>query len=137
MLSSFFYGYILTQFIAGYLCAVLPGSYVFACSVGTVSLLTLLTPLAANAGVGYLVGLRSVIGLLEGGLFPAFFAILTRWAPKHERTRMIAISFSGMQVGTIAAMSSCAVLADRFGWESIFYGTGSYLISLKLTKNLA
>lgn len=80
--------------------------------------------MAANTGLGYLIGLRVLIGLLEGGTYPSFYAILSRWAPTHERARLNALSFSGMQIGTVIGMAASGLLSDQFGWESIFYGTG-------------
>lgn len=69
VLSSFFYGYITTQFIGGYVASKIGGNIIFGAGIGMTAILTLLTPLAAKAGIGYLVAIRVVEGVFEGVRF--------------------------------------------------------------------
>ena len=48
------------------------------------SVLTLLSPIAANAGIGYFVALRVLMGLAEGFTFPCMHQIWSKWAPPLE-----------------------------------------------------
>lgn len=88
------------------------------------AVLTLLSPLAANAGIGYFVALRVLMGLAEGFTFPCMHQIWSKWAPPLERSRMGSMPYSGTFVGMVIAMSSCGVLAEVYGWESVFYVYG-------------
>ena len=74
--------------------------------MGSVSLLTLLIPVAANLGgkTGYpyyLVIIRFLMGLCEAGTFPCVLAMLARWAPESERSTMSALIMAGSQVSDI------------------------------------
>ncbi|XP_052871679.1 sialin-like, partial [Anopheles cruzii] len=126
ILSSFFYGYIFTQLLGGYISNALGGNYVFGVGVGVTALLTLLTPLAAHGGFGWLIAVRAMEGFFEGVTFPCIHAIWSKWAPPSERSRMASITFSGVFTGTVASMLLSGVLADTVGWESVFYILGGF-----------
>lgn len=65
MLSSFFYGYIITQLPGGCLALKFGGKNLFGLGILSTAVLTLLTPVAARTGVALLVALRILIGLCE------------------------------------------------------------------------
>ncbi len=65
ILSSFFYGYILTQVPGGWFADRFGGKWIFGLGVLCTSVLTLLTPLAASAGVGWFMALRLFEGIGE------------------------------------------------------------------------
>lgn len=125
VLSSFFYGYIITQLPGGILALKFGGKNLFGLGILSTAVLTLLTPVAARASVGLLVTLRILIGLCEGVVFPANHAVWTKWAPPLERTKLATISASGAHIGTVIAMPLSGVLAERLGWPSVFYVFGS------------
>ncbi|KAG4080740.1 hypothetical protein HA402_005920 [Bradysia odoriphaga] len=125
ILSSFFYGYITTQFIGGYFGAKVGGSLVFGVGIFATSVLTLLTPLAARAGFEVLMAVRIIEGIFEGVTFPCIQDVWSRWAPPPERSRAASISFAGTYAGTVIAMPLSGVLAAWFGWESLFYVFGA------------
>ncbi|XP_035917149.1 sialin isoform X2 [Anopheles stephensi] len=124
VLSSFFYGYILTPFLGGFISNRFGGNYVFGVGIGTTAVLTLLTPLAAKAGVAVLLAVRIVEGIFEGVTFPCIHAVWSRWAPPTERSRMASIAFAGNYAGTVVAMPMSGILANAWGWESVFYVFG-------------
>ena len=65
MLSSFFYGYIITQLPGGFLALKFGGKNLFGLGILSTAVFTLLTPVAARASVALLVILRVLIGLCE------------------------------------------------------------------------
>ena len=65
VLSSFFYGYILTQIPGGFLATRFSGKHVFGLGVVLTSVLTLLTPVAATTNIWLLVALRVLEGICE------------------------------------------------------------------------
>ena len=79
VLSSFFYGYICTQLIGGFIASRIGGNVVLGLGIFTTSVLTLFSPLAARAGVGTFVGLRVLMGLAEGVTFPCMHEIWSKW----------------------------------------------------------
>uniref|UniRef100_A0A8B9DZR4 Solute carrier family 17 member 4 n=1 Tax=Anser cygnoides TaxID=8845 RepID=A0A8B9DZR4_ANSCY len=84
VLSSFFYGYGLTQALGGYGAGLLGGKLVLGSGLLLSSALTLLVPRAAELGVGVLVGLQGVI-------FPAQYTLWAKWAPPLERCSQLPI----------------------------------------------
>ncbi|BES99717.1 MFS transporter, ACS family, solute carrier family 17 (sodium-dependent inorganic phosphate cotransporter), other [Nesidiocoris tenuis] len=126
ILGSFFYGYILTQIIGGYLACKHGGKRLFGLGVGVTAVVTLLTPLLARTSIYLLVFGRIVEGLFEGVTFPAMHGIWSKWSPPEERSRLVSISYSGCYFGTVAALPLCGALAERLGWASIFYVFGMF-----------
>ncbi|XP_055373403.1 sialin-like [Condylostylus longicornis] len=125
ILSSFFYGYILTQFLGGFLATKIGGNHIYGVGIGTTSILTLLTPLAAKHSVEMLIAVRIIEGIFEGVTFPCIHAVWARWAPPLERSRMASIAFAGNYAGTVVALPASGLLATRYGWESLFYVFGA------------
>lgn len=65
ILSSFFYGYGLTQALGGYCSGLFGGKPVLGSGLLLSSVLTLLMPQAAELGVSFLIGLQVLLGLAE------------------------------------------------------------------------
>lgn len=124
VLSSFFYGYICTQFVGGYLGYHFGGNKIFAIGIGVTSLLTLLTPIAANFSIYMLLAVRIIEGIFEGMTFPCMYDVWSKWAPPLERTRMAGFALAGNYIGTVVAMPLSGILAVTLGWESVFYVFG-------------
>ncbi|XP_072029827.1 sialin-like [Amphiura filiformis] len=128
ILGAFYYGYILTQIPGGWLAGRFGGKWIFGLGILSTSILTLLTPLAAGAGVGWFITLRILEGIGEGVTFPAIYAMIAHWAPPLEHTKLINISTSGSMFGTIFAYPIAGVLCDSNfleGWPSVFYLSGA------------
>uniref|UniRef100_A0A8D1UVP3 Sialin n=1 Tax=Sus scrofa TaxID=9823 RepID=A0A8D1UVP3_PIG len=100
ILGSFFYGYIITQIPGGYIASRSGGKLLLGFGILGTSVFTLLTPLAADFGVGALIALRALEGLGEGVTFPAMHAMWSSWAPPLERSKLLSISYAGL-VGII------------------------------------
>ena len=63
----------------------------------------------------------SSLGLFEGLTFPAMHAMLAKWAPPLERSRMGAYIYAGAQIGTAISTPITGMLCQHLGWESVFY----------------
>ena len=97
--------------------------------MGGVATLTLLIPSAAKLGghTGYpyyLVVIRVLMGLCEAATFPCITSMLARWAPEQERATMSTFIMAGSQAGTIVGFFISGIIADAWGWESVFYIEG-------------
>ncbi|KAG5678082.1 hypothetical protein PVAND_007784 [Polypedilum vanderplanki] len=125
VLSSFFYGYITTQFIGGLVAAKIGGNRIFGIGIGATAILTLLTPLAAKTNFYLLLAVRIIEGVFEGVTFPTIHAVWSKWSPPLERSRMASIAFAGNYAGTVIAMPASGLLAATYGWESVFYVFGA------------
>ena len=45
----------------------------------------------------------------------------SHWAPPLERTKLMGIIYSGNHSGTFLTMAICGIIAERIGWEWMFY----------------
>lgn len=73
--------------------------------------MTLLTPLAAKAGLGVFITLRIVEGFFEGVTYPSLHEIWSKWAPPLERSRLNAIAFAGSYVATVLVLPFSGYIA--------------------------
>src|SRR5579863_1517787 len=125
ILSAFFWGYLWPQLLGGWMSDRIGGHAVLAAGVTVWSLATVATPIAAAMSFTALLAVRVILGLGEGVNFPAIHSIVARWMLPAERTRSIAVNFSGMYAGTIVALILSPLIITAFGWPALFYISGS------------
>lgn len=56
---------------------------------------------------------------------PAMNNLLSKWVPVSERSRSLALVYSGMYLGSVTGLAVSPVMIHKFGWPSIFYSFGS------------
>lgn len=56
---------------------------------------------------------------------PAMNNILSKWVPVSERSRSLALVYSGMYLGSVTGLAFSPLLIHKFGWPSVFYSFGS------------
>ncbi|XP_053527307.1 solute carrier family 17 member 9 isoform X2 [Artibeus jamaicensis] len=99
VLSSFFWGYCLTQVAGGHLGDRIGGEKVILLSASAWGLITAATPLLAHLGSAHLVFMtfsRILTGLLQGVYFPALTSLLSQKVPESER----AFTYSAVGAGS-------------------------------------
>ncbi|XP_071067906.1 voltage-gated purine nucleotide uniporter SLC17A9 isoform X2 [Dasypus novemcinctus] len=127
VLSSFFWGYCLTQVVGGHLGDRIGGEKVIVLSASAWGLLTATTPLLARLGGAHLLVLTSsrvLTGLLQGVYFPALTSLLSQKVRERERAFTYSAVGAGSQVGTLVTGGVGSLLLDRYGWQSVFYFSG-------------
>lgn len=126
VLSSFFYGYVITQIPFGILSKRYGNIYFLGVGMLINSVFGLLVPVAANMGIWWLITVRFIQGLGEGPIVPCTHALLAKWIPPNERSRMGAFVYAGAQFGTVISMPLSGLLSESaIGWPSIFYVFGA------------
>ncbi|KAL8499977.1 hypothetical protein ACS0TY_019831 [Phlomoides rotata] len=123
--SSFFWGYLLTQIVGGIWADKIGGKLVLGFGVVWWSFATILTPIAAKIGLPYLLVVRAFMGIGEGVAMPAMNNLLSKWIPVSERSRSLALVYSGMYLGSVTGLGLSPMLIHHFGWPSVFYSFGS------------
>jgi MFS transporter, ACS family, solute carrier family 17 (sodium-dependent inorganic phosphate cotransporter), other len=115
----------MTQVLGGIAADRLGGKAVLGFGVVWWSLATVLTPLAAQASLPVLLGMRALMGIGEGVAMPAMNNMLSRWVPALERSRSLAFVYSGMYTGSMLGLGASPGFIAHFGWPSVFYVFGS------------
>ncbi|XVE77159.1 hypothetical protein DITRI_Ditri13aG0039200 [Diplodiscus trichospermus] len=123
--SSFFWGYLLTQILGGIWADKIGGKLVLGFGVVWWSVATILTPIAAKIGLPFLLIMRAFMGIGEGVAMPAMNNLLSKWIPVSERSRSLALVYSGMYLGSVTGLAFSPILINKFGWPSVFYSFGS------------
>ncbi|KAL6785920.1 PHT4D [Auxenochlorella protothecoides x Auxenochlorella symbiontica] len=122
--SSFFWGYLLTQVAGGVWADKYGGKLVLGLGVLWWSLATALTPVAAHMGLPALLLARACMGVGEGVAMPAMNTLLSRWVPVAERSRSLALVYSGMYTGSVLGLAATPHLIHTVGWPTVFYAFG-------------
>ncbi|KAF0688604.1 Aste57867_19777 [Aphanomyces stellatus] len=124
ILSAFFYGYICTQFLGAHWAALYGPKRVLLAGVMLWTLFDLLTVVTAHSST-LLWFVRAGMGLGEGILFPTMHVIAATWYPQNERSRLMSVVSSGVDLGTILSMAVAPLLLNALGWKSIFLVFGA------------
>nr|XP_003706045.2 PREDICTED: vesicular glutamate transporter 2 isoform X1 [Megachile rotundata] len=125
LLGSFFYGYISTQLIGGWLGARIGGKRVFGTGIAITAFFTIITPPLARISFYLFLALRIIEGICEGVTYPCMHAIWANWAPPLERSKLATFAFSGSFFGTVFAMPVAGLMVEHLGWASVFYVFGA------------
>lgn len=88
------------------------------------SLATVLTPFAAHLGLPVLLAARACMGIGEGVAMPAMNNLLSKWVPVRERSRSLALVYSGMYTGSVLGLALSPHMIHAIGWPSVFYVFG-------------
>ena len=91
---------------------------------------TVALPIAGAAVSLFL--MRMIFGLGQSVLIPANATSISRMFNPTERTRAIAVTFSGNVVGLAAGATIAAFLLARLGWPAVFYCLGGASLLLTL-----
>ncbi|KAI9565371.1 hypothetical protein GHT06_009163 [Daphnia sinensis] len=124
ILGAYFWGYIVTQIPGGRMAEMFSAKWVVWASVFVNVLFTLLTPVAANISYIAVLVVRFIEGLGAGVSMPALQVLLSKWAPPNERNKISSLVYAGMSLGTVIALPFSGILAEKIGWESVFYVQG-------------
>ena len=77
------------------------------------------------ASVGMLAVSRFLLGLGEGGGFPAATRAVAEWFPVHERSTAMGIINAGTAVGGIVSAPLIALVLSTSDWRTVFFLTGA------------
>ncbi|XP_014215960.1 putative inorganic phosphate cotransporter [Copidosoma floridanum] len=129
ILSSFYWGYTLTQIPGGMIAERFGGKYTLGLGILVTGALTTLSPLAVHLGGSRaLILLRLVSGLTCGVMFPAANVMLSHWIPVEERSMAGSLVFAGAPLGTVFASALSGLILERssLGWPGVFYFFGGF-----------
>ncbi|KAI1289164.1 putative inorganic phosphate cotransporter [Halotydeus destructor] len=99
ILGAYYFGFTPTQILAARLVEMYDAVKLAGYGMIVSAILTMLTPVAANLGVTWLVVVRALIGLFQGPFSICTFVMISRWLPKTERSKGMAAIVLGMNIG--------------------------------------
>jgi MFS transporter, ACS family, D-galactonate transporter len=94
------------------------------------SLSTLALPIATTVVALFL--MRIIFGFGTSVLLPSTVTAVSREFTFKERTRAIAVAFSGNQAGLAAGATVAAIILSWWGWQAVFYCLGGVSLLLVL-----
>lgn len=126
MLSSFFVGYMLSNFPASVLGCRFDNKILLAYSMAVTSLVAIISPFAVlTFGASVMIGMRFVQGLSSAFMFPMIHGIMAKWTPPHERSQLAGFVVSGIQLGTMTTLAISGILSSSsMGWPIVYYMSG-------------
>lgn len=77
------------------------------------------------AGFGMLALSRFLLGVGEGGGFPAATKAVSEWFPSRERSTAMGIINAGTAVGAVIAPPALAAVIGNLGWRWVFFLCGA------------
>ncbi|XP_067009494.2 sialin [Anabrus simplex] len=128
ILSSYFYGYVATQLLGGWIADHFGGRWVFGPGLFATGVFSVLSPEAAKLDRYVFMALRALQGVASGVLLPSANVIIAKWFTLEERPRIAGFVLSASFGGTLISMSLSGVLVDALGWSSVFYVFGGLSI---------
>ncbi|XP_029176007.1 sialin-like [Nylanderia fulva] len=125
ILSSFYWGYVITHLPGGILAEKFGGKYSLGLGMLSTAIFTLLTPVVVDwSESDGLIVLRILMGLGEGTTFPALNAMLAQWTPPEERSMIGSLVFAGAQIGTVLSNVFSGLMLHTYTWPVVFYVFG-------------
>ncbi|WP_316214471.1 MFS transporter [Bradyrhizobium sp. SZCCHNR2035] len=127
--SAFGWSYVIAQVPGGWLLDRFGSRWVYAISILTWSVFTMLQGwigfLSGGAAVTMLFALRFLVGFAEAPSFPANARIVAAWFPSNERGTASAFFNSGQYFATVIFAPLMGWIAHEFGWRHVFTVMGS------------
>ncbi|RUS88151.1 hypothetical protein EGW08_004113, partial [Elysia chlorotica] len=123
MHTAFFVGQLVTSIPSGALTATFSPKRMMGFSLLITSVLFLLVSESRKAGIWLIFVIRTIQGIVEGMAVPSMNAIISRWARKEERSRLINIAYGGVYLSPAVASFSSAATICYISWDSIMYIT--------------
>src|ERR1017187_9929290 len=77
------------------------------------------------AGFGLLLVARFLLGMGEGGGFPAAVRVVSEWIAPEERSTAMGIINAGTAIGSVLAPPVIGIILLNVGWRAVFVVAGS------------
>eukprot|EP00268_Persea_americana_P011746 TRINITY_DN14946_c0_g1_i2.p1 TRINITY_DN14946_c0_g1~~TRINITY_DN14946_c0_g1_i2.p1 ORF type:complete len:449 (-),score=66.52 TRINITY_DN14946_c0_g1_i2:718-2064(-) len=118
ILSTFYYGYAVSQVPGGWAAQLIGGRLVLLLSFVLWSMTCALLPLDPNR-VKIVVLARLLVGVAQGFIFPSIHSVLAQWVTPNECSRSVSLASSGMYLGAAVGMLLLPSLVKFQGPESV------------------
>ncbi|KAI6215466.1 Major facilitator superfamily MFS-1 domain containing protein [Aphelenchoides besseyi] len=130
IMSCFFWGYTITQIIAGSIADRIGGERILNATTLSWSLLTLFTPQLfdfaywSGSPLFFMLMIRVATGIGQGFHLPSMASMVSRHLTATDKGRVFGICLAGSHFGSVVAGSFGSILLEWFGWRSLFQFVG-------------
>ncbi|XP_014477312.1 PREDICTED: solute carrier family 17 member 9 [Dinoponera quadriceps] len=129
ILSSFFWGYTLTQVASGYISDKIGGQKVLWISALGWSVTTFFMPEVINFSKGktsilLVATVRMINGAFQGMHFPSMISLISQRLHETERASFFSLLTSGSALGTLLTGSLGSYLLENYNWMIVFQTLG-------------
>nr|CAB3266123.1 solute carrier family 17 member 9-like [Phallusia mammillata] len=137
VMGSFFWGYVTTQILGGYMADKIGGDRVLWMSSLLWSILTFFTPRIAAISSPYfntmslLMISRVLLGVSQGVHYPSLMSLLGQSICETKRSLPVGIVTASANFGSLVCGGVGSIILEHHGWQQTFYVTG--LAGLLLT----
>jgi ACS family hexuronate transporter-like MFS transporter len=76
------------------------------------------------SGFAWLLAMRFLLGMGEGGAFPAATRVVAEWIPAHQRSTAMGIINAGTAIGSVLAPPLIGLVLLHGGWRAVFFAAG-------------
>jgi len=126
----FFIGYMLLQVPAGHIAEHLSAKKYVLWSILAMGTVSLLTGFVQNGA--QLIGMRFLLGIAEGGIYPALLIVVSKWFPSKEIGRANAVFLASLPLSTVLTNPISGWLVSKYDWRWMFFLEGGLSILLVL-----
>ena len=77
------------------------------------------------SGFGWLLVMRFLLGMGEGGAFPAATRVVSEWVPARERSTAMGFINAGTAIGSLLAPPLIGLVLLYSGWRAVFFLAGA------------
>ena len=74
---------------------------------------------------GFLLAARCLLGMGEGGGFPAATRVVAEWVAPHQRSTAMGVINAGTAVGSVLAPPLIGIVLLTAGWRMVFFASGA------------
>lgn len=124
----FFFGYLLLQIPAGHMAEKGSAKKFIAITIAIWGGLSIATGFVTE--VWQLMVVRFLLGVSEGGVWPAMLVMLAHWFPPEERARANALFIMNLAIACVITGPLSGWIISEWGWRSVFFVEGALSVAL-------
>ncbi|MCI1946498.1 MFS transporter [Clostridium luticellarii] len=124
----FFFGYMFLQVPGGRIAERASAKKFIACTIIAWGGLAALSGISQNTY--QILVIRFLLGVAEGGVWPAILTIISHWFPVHERGRANAVFMMNAPIASIITGPLSGFIVSAFSWRYVFIIEGAIAIIL-------
>ena len=126
----FFIGYMLLQVPAGHIAEHFSAKKYVLWSILAMGAVSLLTGFVRTGWE--LIAMRFLLGVAEGGIYPALLIVVSKWFPAREIGRANAIFLTSLPLSTVLTNPLSGWIVSRYDWRWMFFLEGGLSLLLVL-----